>query len=40
MNSLVLDQLLLASTGVRDYYHLKKDEVEIHDIGIHFGRVV
>ena len=25
-------------TGVRDYYHLKKDEVEIHDIGIHLGR--
>ena len=25
-------------TEVRDYYHLKKDEVEIHDIGIHLGR--
>ena len=24
-------------TEVRDYYHLKKDEVEIHDIGIHIG---
>ena len=27
-------------TKVRDYYYLKKDEVEIHDIGIHLGSTV
>ena len=27
-------------TTVRDYYHLKKHEVEIHDIGIHLDRTV